>query len=370
MMAAMEEPQVRRPQFDVALAYIHVNGKPVEGGDFDVQSLNAHLPPVPPLLMPVREEELKVPAGEATQTGVPAGSRRTRTIAYSGTGGTDLPILELPPGFAEKHPQLENRLWAEHDGIKMVLPNHTATMGINTDFDLKVNPEPGPARKFTAYDPTRSKMLVNTAEEWVVYNNSMTMWSHTDLERYPQPGSYDGFHFVSYPITRSEGRRRYAKDPEFRVSLKGNDHPFHIHINPMWVLRIDVPDENGELHNVLPEPCWMDTAAIPRNGGRIVFRSRFDDFTGTWIHHCHILIHEDNGMMQMIECVDNPSETNYHPRDHSASHGMSGKQVDAIYPRPSLELMYRQTLSFIDPSPIGGYEYPGFELEVPKLDDS
>jgi FtsP/CotA-like multicopper oxidase with cupredoxin domain len=369
MINSKSTPIIRRPQLDDALAYIHVDGEPVEGGDFDIQSLNEHLPPVPPLLMPVKEDELKVPMAEAARTGVPAGSLRTRTIAYSGSGGTDLPILELPPGFAEKYPELENRLWAEVDGVKMILPPATATMGINTEFDLKMNPDPGLPRKFAANDPQRSKMLVDTAEEWAVYNNSMTMYSHKDLERYPQPGSYDGFHFIAYPISRAEGQRRYAEDPEFQMSVKGNDHPFHIHINPIWVLRIDIPDENGELHNVLPEPCWMDTAAIPRNGGRIVFRSRFDDFVGTWIHHCHILAHEDNGMMQMIECVDRPEDSNYHPRDRAASHSMSGSQVDAIYPKPSRELMYKQTLSFIDPSPIGGYEFPGFELEIPKLKD-
>jgi FtsP/CotA-like multicopper oxidase with cupredoxin domain len=362
-------PNVRRPQLDDALAYIHVDGEPVEGGEFDIQSLNDHMPPVPPLLLPVGADELRVPRDEAAKTGVPSGSLRTRTVAYSGTGGTDLPILELPPGFAEKHSRLKDRLWAEVDGVQMVMPPSTATMGINPEFDLKLNPNPGPARKFSAEDPQRSRMLIDTAEEWVVYNNSMTMFSHTDLERYPQPGSYDGVHFIAYPISRTEGQQRYVKDPEFQISVKGTDHPFHIHINPMWVLRIDVPDENGNLHNILPEPCWMDVAAIPRNGGRIVFRSRFDDFVGTWIHHCHILAHEDNGMMQMIECVDRPEDSNYHPRNRAASHAMSGSQVDAIYPKPSRELMYTQTLTFVDPSPIGGYEFPGFELEVPILGD-
>ncbi|NIP19356.1 MAG: multicopper oxidase domain-containing protein, partial [Xanthomonadales bacterium] len=170
------------------------------------------------------------------------------------------------------------------------------------------------------------------------------------------------------PVSRAEGQRRFAADPEFQISMKGNDHPFHIHINPMWVLRIDVPDENGELHNILPEPCWMDTAAIPRNGGRIVFRSRFDDFAGYWIHHCHILAHEDNGMMAQIECVDDAMQANYRPRERAAEFGMSGKAVSAIYPPPSAELRYRQNLTFVDPSPIGGYEYPGFELEIPVLD--
>ena len=48
---------------------------------------------------------------------------------------------------------------------------------------------------------------------------------------------------------------------------------------------------------------------------------------------------------------------------------MSGKQVDAIYPKPSLELMYTQNLSFIDPTDLGYQEYPGIELEIPRLDD-
>lgn len=114
----------------------------------------------------------------------------------------------------------------------------------------------------------------------------------------------------------------------------------------------------------------MDTVAIPRHGGRIVFRSHFEDFTGKWINLCHILMHEDNGMMQVVECTDNASETNYHTRDKVASHAMSGPEVDAIYPKPSLEIMYRQNLSFIDPNEVGYQVYPGFELKIPKLDDA
>jgi len=30
-------------------------------------------------------------------------------------------------------------------------------------------------------------------------------------------------------------------------------------------------------------------------------RSRFADFTGQYVLHCHILAHEDRGMMQLVE---------------------------------------------------------------------
>jgi FtsP/CotA-like multicopper oxidase with cupredoxin domain len=365
----VENPGFRpfRPLFDVVVGYIHVEGKPVEGGDFDIQGLNRHLPPVPPLLQPIAAEELEVPAKEAARTGVASGSKRCRTISYSGTGGADFPTIRLPEGFAEQHPELENVFWTTFEGTRILMPNLTRTMGINTGFDLSVNPEPGLPHKFAHDDPKRSRVLVNTAEEWVLYNSSTMLWCHTDRERFPQPGSYR-FHFESYPMSRAEGQRRFAKDPEFKISVKSADHPFHIHVNPMWVLRVDVPDENGELHNILPEPAWMDTVPIPRNGGRVVFRTRFDDFVGQWVNHCHILFHEDMGMMQIIECTDDPGDVNYQSRQKVASHGMPASEVDAIYPKPSLEIMYKQNLAFIDPSEVGSHEYPGFELEVPKLD--
>ena len=95
----------RRPLFDVVVAYIHVRGKPVEGGDFNIQSLREQLPPVPSLLQPIRPEELSVPAEEARRTKVPTGSARTRVISYSGTGGGRLSddkstgsLCTKPPG--------------------------------------------------------------------------------------------------------------------------------------------------------------------------------------------------------------------------------------------------------------------------------
>jgi FtsP/CotA-like multicopper oxidase with cupredoxin domain len=359
----------QRDLFDVVVGYIHVTGEPVEGGDFDIQSLNSILPPVPPLLLPVTERELRVPETEASLTDVKPGSLRTRTISYSGMGGNTFPVHAVPRQFAEQHPELEKLTWSVYEGVPILLQNLTASMGINTEFDLTFNPEPMAPRKFGHHDPYRSRMLVNTAEEWVLYNSSMMLWGHTDLERLPQPGSYNN-RFRSYPMTRSEGQQRYAQDPEFMITVRATDHPFHIHVNPMWVLRIDVPDENGELHNILPEPTWMDTVAIPRNGGRVVFRSRFDDFVGTWVNHCHILLHEDNGMMQAVECTDDARQVNYRPRRRAASHEMSGAEVDAIYPKPTLEIMYRQNIKFVDPSDVGGYEFPGFEFEVPRLDEA
>ena len=76
------------------------------------------------------------------------------------------------------------------------------------------------------------------------------------------------------------------------VNEDADDHVFHIHTNDMLLTKID-----GER---LAEPIWMDTAIVPRKGS-ITFRSRFLDFTGKSMLHCHMMNHEDLGMMQVVE---------------------------------------------------------------------
>jgi hypothetical protein len=174
-------------------------------------------------------------------------------------------------------------------------------------------------------------------------------------------------HYRAYPLGRREGQDRFARDPGFQITTKGADHPFHIHVNPCWVTRIDVPDERGQFHNILLAPQWMDTVSIPR-GGRVVFRSRFADYTGMWVNHCHILMHEDHGMMQAVESVARAQDANYRPRSRVASHAMAADEVNAIYPPPSRELMYTQSMTFIDSNPELGQVFPGFPLEVPALE--
>ena len=219
---------VSRDLFDVVVGYIHVTGDPVEGGDFEIQSLNRVLPAVPPLLLPVAERELEVPRAEARLTGVAPGSRRTRTISYSGLGGNTFPVHHVPREYAEQHPELEKLTWSIYEDTPILLQNLTASMGINTEFDLAFNPEPRAPRKFAHHDPHRSRTLVNTAEEWVLYNSSMMLWGHTDRERFPQPGSYKN-RYRSY-----RGTAALCRGPRVHDHCEGDGpsvpHPRQSHV--------------------------------------------------------------------------------------------------------------------------------------------
>ena len=68
-------------------------------------------------------------------------------------------------------------------------------------------------------------------------------------------------------------------------------HPFHIHVDDFQVISI-----NGRPYHAR---SLQDTQPLPVHG-KVVIRLRFTGFTGRFVYHCHILAHEDNGMMGVI----------------------------------------------------------------------
>jgi len=132
------------------------------------------------------------------------------------------------------------------------------------------------------------------------------------------------------------------------------DHPFHIHVNPFQITEFFDPNERVPGPDGVPSdkpryvvapatadndqcqldpskpstwvPCkakpfangiWWDTFAIPSGlavtagttttiiPGYFKMRSRFVDYAGVYVLHCHILVHEDRGMMFEVEVVAN-----------------------------------------------------------------
>jgi len=70
------------------------------------------------------------------------------------------------------------------------------------------------------------------------------------------------------------------------------DHPFHVHVNSFQVVARDGKPE--------PYRAWKDTVLV-RGGETVRMRIPFRDFSGKTVYHCHILDHEDLGMMGILE---------------------------------------------------------------------
>jgi FtsP/CotA-like multicopper oxidase with cupredoxin domain len=75
----------------------------------------------------------------------------------------------------------------------------------------------------------------------------------------------------------------------------GLPHPFHIHVNPFQVTHVDGKPVDA--------PSYEDTVLVRQNGGSVTFRTRFEDFLGTVVYHCHFVTHSDLGMMAVAEVV-------------------------------------------------------------------
>jgi FtsP/CotA-like multicopper oxidase with cupredoxin domain len=75
-------------------------------------------------------------------------------------------------------------------------------------------------------------------------------------------------------------------------NVVGMDHPFHLH-----GFHFQIIDRDG-----VPEPfrSWKDTGNVPKHSS-IRILVHFDDYPGKWMYHCHILDHEDEGMMGVLQ---------------------------------------------------------------------
>ncbi len=69
------------------------------------------------------------------------------------------------------------------------------------------------------------------------------------------------------------------------------DHPLHLHVWSMQIIETEGPP--------LRQPTWQDVVNIPARSN-VKVRVAFDDFARRTVYHCHILDHEDHGMMGVI----------------------------------------------------------------------
>ena len=120
-------------------------------------------------------------------------------------------------------------------------------------------------------------------------------------------------------------------DEEWKIINTPNvPHPFHIHVNPFYVVQVYDPNTDANSWTREDNGIWHDNIVIPgakndgsgnmlldANGraatpGYIRVRSRFVDFPGNFVLHCHILAHEDRGMMQLVRVIDGANTIRHH----------------------------------------------------------
>jgi L-ascorbate oxidase len=115
---------------------------------------------------------------------------------------------------------------------------------------------------------------------------------------------------------------------EWTITSRAASHPYHIHVNPFQIVKI--LDASGNDVSETGEPAagdmeyadlkgeWKDTILV-KKGYTIVFRTKYEQFTGKFVLHCHILDHEDQGMMENVEITSDGKPS---PMDATKMDGM------------------------------------------------
>jgi suppressor of ftsI len=179
--------------------------------------------------------------------GGPPGSTQLQTLAYStGPAGNQFPQTNLATVISQGRPRPPVALpttFAPTEDLShvRVAARHTVVFSENTaGTEFFINGK--------QFDENRVdvRSRVNTVEEWTIRNTS------------------------------------------------DEQHTFHIHVDDFQLMSVNGRPQ--QTHGL------QDTVTMPALG-QIVIRIHFTDFTGKTVFHCHILNHEDAGMMAVVQIV-------------------------------------------------------------------
>jgi FtsP/CotA-like multicopper oxidase with cupredoxin domain len=168
--------------------------------------------------------------------------------------------------------------WPKFELARFVVSGSPVQMGIPGSL-------PVPTREYPLIE--RSEVVRSRTVTFSQGNNSGLL---TGYAFYINGELYDEMKCSAFPKVGTAEEWTIENDAEMC------GHPFHLHDNSFQVIEI-----NGK---PVDPVLVCDTILVPPKvdgvRGSVKFRVRFKEYTGKTVYHCHILPHEDTGMMQNI----------------------------------------------------------------------
>ena len=230
------------------------------------------------------------------------------TIIVSGPT-TDMPLPEGPLPVPQALPSIDTQLNKPPDAVRNIAFEICGQRFGQQNFDGRL---PSCGWYFNLYDenywggaPFTSLLMMRDADDEGIENPGNPEMPTIDYQK-------EGLFEANTPLFPDMYAGNFEEWTIYNRSF--SDHPFHIHINPFLVTHI-----NGQ---ELTPPEYRDTIIVPAAAmaerpnnlnindakpGSVTFRTFFDpSVTGAAVMHCHILTHEDLGMMQRIDITQAP----------------------------------------------------------------
>jgi FtsP/CotA-like multicopper oxidase with cupredoxin domain len=185
--------------------------------------------------------------------------------------------------------------------------------------------------RFTAHRPVADSELTGGQE--LTFNITSTATPLFQVAN--QLPTSAGYNPEEYKPDRLDRKLTLGTAEEWKLTSVGTGHPFHIHVNPFEIVSI-VNDANPTVDVSAPgardafndpqypglKGMWKDTLWI-KPGYTVKIRTRYERYIGDFVLHCHILDHEDQGMMQNVAIVlpgGSAASVNAPPVGPSTSH--------------------------------------------------
>lgn len=162
--------------------------------------------------------------------------------------------------------------------------------------------------KLTLFNPIPSisaEEQKNAQREWLNFNIDLSDPTRFLINAEP------------YDPNRIDRRLLLGQTSKWRLTSSFVNHPYHIHVNPFQIQQISCGGQsvfpqnsgsNAEACDDSEEYCdlegvWRDTIFV-REGCTVEMATRHEVYIGEFVLHCHILDHEDQGMMQNVSIVN------------------------------------------------------------------
>jgi FtsP/CotA-like multicopper oxidase with cupredoxin domain len=157
--------------------------------------------------------------------------------------------------------------------------------------------------------------------------------------------AFDGNAFPNVPLIQA----RLGSVEEWNFVNHNNDaHPIHVHVNDFQVTKYFDPTTGtklgpqmfGEDNANVPAPSMGPNEAVIQ-AGTLTMRTKFNDYLGLYVLHCHRLNHEDNGLMMLINVI--PAISDYavavpgspgHPATVKMFDGHGDRLITTVTPFP------------------------------------
>ncbi|WCM90284.1 multicopper oxidase family protein [Acidovorax sp. NCPPB 3576] len=187
-----------------------------------------------------------------------------------------------------------------------------AAVNLPPDVRAKVSAELKDGLKLTSFVPHPT---VQDSE----VTGTQTLAFNIDLDTKPIQFQVDGKPFDPNRIDRV---LTLGGVDEWTLQSDFVSHPFHIHVNPFQIVKILDPDgkdvsgpdvedkaagdldpQYRALKGVWKDTLWVKNIATkekPNGKYTLIVRTRYQRYIGDYVLHCHILDHEDQGMMQIV----------------------------------------------------------------------